>query len=412
MRSIKEIEKFVKQFRTKPESNMKSNILSEALDIQRKQNFQNTSVISIWENVVGSRLTKFAAAASFLIIIFSVIILFDQLTKPVYAIEQTIQANDKIKTFHFKLYLLHDPNNNHDFHRESWVEYDKDGNVSKVRINYYKTGQKEETIQIWEDGEAVDWDKNINRIFIIKDPIFSDKILSFGQKFNPRGAIQYLHEKQVTDKIKVEIQEPPDKNKPITITADYPPNTYILGKDKPAMRDVYFVDQKTKLITSVEIYQLNNDQYSKIAIWRYEDYNQPFDDALFSIKDELPEDIIELYLFGKNGAGLKQDNLSEKQIATKLAKEFLGALIDKDYTKAGNLFGGMPLEQAEEKFGTLNIVRIISMDEPVKSMDCYKISCSLGINNNGQAVEWKPKDLYVHRAEGQENYWVITGGMN
>ena len=109
---------------------------------------------------------------------------------------------------------------------------------------------------------------------------------------------------------------------------------------------------------------------------------------------------------------MKQENLSEKEIAAKLAKEFLDALIDKNYTRAGNLFGGMPLDQAEEKFGTLDIVQIISMDEPVQSLSCYKISCLLGINSNNHVLEWKPKDLYIRKTEGNENYWVIVGGMN
>ncbi|MEJ2646811.1 MAG: hypothetical protein P8016_00215 [Sedimentisphaerales bacterium] len=410
MKSIKEIEKLVKRFQAKPGPDMKSNVLKEALNIQI---LQKTSAIFTWKNIVGSRLTKFAAAASILVIFSSFIVLLDQLTKPVYAIEQTIQANDKIQTFHFKLYLLNDPNNSHrEFSREAWVEYDKDGNVSKVRVDYYKSQQTEKTIQIWKDGGAVDWDKNINRIFIIRDKSFSDKILSFGQKFNPRGAIQYLHERQMLDEIKLGITKSPDKAQPITITADYPPNTYLLGKDKPAMRDVYFVDQATKLITSVEIYQLNDDGYSKLAIWRYEDYNQPFDDALFSIEDELPDDIIELYVLGKKDVGLKQGDLEEKEIAIKLATEFLNALIEKDYTKAGHLFGGMPDDQVEKKFGSLNIVQIISIDEPVKSISCYKISCSVGISNNGRILEWKPKDLYVRKAEGQDNYWIIVGGIN
>lgn len=413
MRPIEEIEKFVKQFKVKLESNMKSKVLNEALDIQRNQNLHKISIIGTLKNITESRLAKYAAAASFLVIIFSVTFFLDVLTKPAYAIEQTIRVNDKINTFHFKLYLLNDPNNSHrEFSREAWVKYDKDGNISKVRVEYYKSQEEEKTIQIWKNGEAVDWDKNINRIFIIKDPIFSDKILRFGQKFNPRGAIQYLHERQEIDKIKIEIKEPPDRTKPITITADYPPNTYLIGREMPAIRDVYYVDQETRLITSVEIYPSHEDKYGYSGTWRYEDYNQPFDDALFSIEDELPDDILKLYLFGKKDSGLKKGDLEEKEIAAKLAKEFLDALIDKDYAKVGHLFGGMSEEQAQKRFGTLNIAQVISIDEPVQKLGCYKLSCTLGINDNGRILEWKPKDVYVRKANNQDDYWVIVAGIN
>ena len=279
MRSIKDIEKLVKRFHTEPGLGMKSNVLNEAMRIQKKQNPAKISTVCTLKNIAGSRLAKLTASVSFLVIIFSVIGFFDLLTKPAYAIEQTIRANNKIQTFHFKLYL-----NNNELHREAWVEYDNDRNISKVRINYYDDNQKESLVQIWKANEAIQWNTDTDRILIIEDKSFSDKILRFGEKYNPRALIQYLYERKEQDNITIEIKESQDKTEPIIITADYPPNTYLLGADKPAMRDVYFIDPVTKLITSVEIYQLKDDKYYHLAIWQYEDYDQPFDDALFSIE--------------------------------------------------------------------------------------------------------------------------------
>lgn len=414
MRSGEYIKRLIENAKIKINPEIKQAALSELVKELEKDTKNNSAQIEpdTGRIIMNSKIMKLAAAASFCIIFLLINVFFEQFTKPAYAIEQTIQVNEKIQTFHFKLYAQSDPNNKIQCTREAWVEYDKDGNISKVRVNYYNSHSEKNIIQIWKDGKALDWSIDSNRLFIIEDKLFSDKILRFGEKYNPRGALQFLHERQAIDKIKIEIKEPPDKTQPITITADYPPNTYLLGKDMPAMRDVYFVDQNTKLITSVEIYQSHDDIYANAGIWRYEDYNQPFDDALFSIEDKLPENIIKLYLFGEKNAGLKQGDLEEKEIAAELTKEFLNALIDKDYAKVGHLFGGMPNNQVEKNFGTLNIVQIISINEPVQILDCYKVSCSLGINNNGHVLELKPKDLYIRKANNQEDYWIIVGGIN
>ncbi len=71
------------------------------------------------------------------------------------------------------------------------------------------------------------------------------------------------------------------------------------------MREIFLVDQNTKLITAVEIYELKNEEYVESGIWRYYDYNKPFDEAIFNIKNELPDDIIvEFYHNGVKDAGL------------------------------------------------------------------------------------------------------------
>lgn len=88
-------------------------------------------------------------------------------------------------------------------------------------------------------------------------------------------------------------------------------------------------------------------------------------------------------------------------------------MIDKDYTKAGHLFGGMPAHEAEEKFGNLNVVQIISIDEPVLSENPrgYRISCSVELNRDGQIVEWQPKTLLVRQVYRQPKRWRIIGGI-
>jgi len=378
-------------------------------ELRRKKTAKTTP--NAWRILMKSRITKIATAAVIIIAAVLSISVLDNFVKPAYAIEQTIKVNNKINSFHFKYYSsLQDPN--YGLKKEAWVKYDESGNISNVRVNY-SWPKQDDMVQIWKDGKAQQWTKESNRIIYINDKDFSDKVLYFGQRYNPRGAIQYLYERQANREIIIEIEEPSDKTKPIAITANYPPNTYLLGKDIPTMREIFFVDQNTKLITAVEIYELKNDEYVECGIWRYYDYNKPFDEAIFTIENELPDDVVEFYHYGVEDAGLEQGDLDEKQIATKLLREFLKALIDKDYAKAGHLFGGMPAHEAEEKFGNLNVVQIISIDEPVLSENPrgYRISCSVELNRDGQIVEWQPKGPFIRQVDGNPHRWIIVSGI-
>jgi hypothetical protein len=245
----------------------------------------------IWRTIMKSRITKLAVAAVIIIATALSITVLDNFVTTTYALEQTIQANNTITSFHFKYYSSIQDHNNHNYglKKEAWVEYDESGNISNVRVNY--SWPKQDMVQIWKDGKAQQWNKESNRNTYINDKDYSDKILHFGQRFNPKGAIQYLYERQVNGEITIEIEEPSDKTKPIAITANYPPNTYLLGKDISAMREIFSVDQDTKLVTEVEVYKLENGEYVETGVWRYLDYNKPFDEAIFSIENKIPDDI-------------------------------------------------------------------------------------------------------------------------
>ena len=67
MKSLKDIKKIVKQFNIKPEPEMRTKVLNEALQIQRNQNQQSTSGTYTWRTIMKSKMTKFAAAAVMII---------------------------------------------------------------------------------------------------------------------------------------------------------------------------------------------------------------------------------------------------------------------------------------------------------------------------------------------------------
>ena len=314
MKPTKNIEKLIKGVELDTNAKTDEVVLSDVLAALAQSKNRKSQVLpqNIWRTIMKSRIAKLAVAAVIIIAAVLSISVLDNFVAPAYAIEQTIEVNNNINTFHFKYYSSLQNHNNHNYglKKEAWVEYDESGNISNVRVNY--SWPKQDMVQIWKDGKAQQWSKESNRITYINDKNFSDKVLHFGQRYNPRGAIQYLYERQANGEIIIEIEEPSDKTKPIAITADYPPNTYLLGKDISAMREIFFVDQNTKLITAIEIYELKSDEYVECGIWRYCDYNKPFDEAIFTIENELPDDVAEFYHYGVEDAGLEQGDLYEK----------------------------------------------------------------------------------------------------
>ena len=290
-----EIIRLAKKIRIKSSAANHERILTDAEAVLLKSTKNGSKVsrpaISIWRTIMKSRITKLAAAAVIIIAAVLSISVLDNFVTPAYAIEQTIEVNNNINSFHFKYYSSLQDHNNHNYglKKEAWVEYDESGNISNVRVNY--SWPKRDMVQIWKDGKALQWNKESNRTTYINDKDYSDKVLYFGQRFNPRGAIQYLYERQANGEITIEIEEPSDKTKPIAITANYPPNTYLLGKDISAMREIFFVDQNTKLITAVEIYELKDGVYEYTGVWKSFKYDEPFEAGIFDLEDEVPDDV-------------------------------------------------------------------------------------------------------------------------
>lgn len=89
-------------------------------------------------------------------------------------------------------------------------------------------------------------------------------------------------------------------------------------------------------------------------------------------------------------------------------------MIAEDFTKAGQLFGGMPATEAQDKFGTLNIVRIVSIDEPIhhQKPSSLHVPCTVEIEKDGEIVEWQPQGPFVRKVYQRPHHWRIIGGID
>jgi hypothetical protein len=97
----------------------------------------------------------------------------------------------------------------------------------------------------------------------------------------------------------------------------------------------------------------------------YLDYNKEIDPKIFNL--DLPKDVITVDQI-KLKPGLVKGDLTDDQIAAKVAREFFEALIAKDYGKAGLMYGGIPAEKMKERFGSIQFSRIVEIGKPTAGL--------------------------------------------
>lgn len=355
-----------------------------------------------------SGITKFAAAAVIIVAALSLTIFNNSIT-PAYALEQTIEACGTIDRVYFTQSL---PETG--LLKEVWIEYDDNQEPENVRINYH-----------WPSGMAVTvWKEEVNKFWqgntlrISTDKIYSSKILRFAHQYNPIGAVKYLQQLKDQGKVKIRIDHPSDEIDSIVVTATYLPNEYYIEGTTPEMQSVYYIDPASKLVRSVKNYELQAGEFVYKGRWDFVDYDPVFEEDLFDIESELPADI-ERTDISKLDFGLEQGSLTDKEIAVKLIRRFLQALIEKEYAIAGKFivmdYKSMPAEEIQKR-RIANIVKIVSIDEPYKLQKpgpgyFLGVPFTIQLDENGQVHEIKMK-LAVLRWPGTNNSWVIGGGNN
>jgi hypothetical protein len=195
------------------------------------------------------------------------------------------------------------------------------------------------------------------------------------------------------------------------------PNIFITEGTSPQMREIASVDHVTKLVTSIELYKLKDGEYVGCGVWEYPDYDTLFEPGIFNLEGEAPADVKRLDLMTLD-IGLEQTDLTKKEIAVKVVRSFLQALIAKDYDRAIKIYGYEDPDEKEgllKSFEKLNIVRIISIDEPITprlefdSQGRLKVPCKVELEEDGQIIEWQIEDVFAQRVTGHPNRWRVEG---
>jgi hypothetical protein len=239
-------------------------------------------------------------------------------------------------------------------------------------------------IVAWSPDETQILNKKRNFLIRFNDEIYTARMLAMARRENPRLIVERLHERQAKGEVEIEIDQPVRKTGLVAVTATG------LGDDRKRL--VLFVDQDTNLVTSLKWYQLENSEYEYQGVMEYHDYNVPISAKMFNLDNEVPGDI-EIIDTRVQDIGIAQGDLSDEEIATKVVREFLEALIVEDYGRAAQISGILPPERIRQGWGKLQVVRIVSIDQPTPPAEPSElfpnrqnVRCTLEVQNNANEV--------------------------
>ncbi|MFC1762880.1 hypothetical protein ACFL6U_12480 [Planctomycetota bacterium] len=368
---------------------------------------QTPKIILLWEKIMRSGKTKLAAAiticGSVLAVLFS-----NYTVAPVYALEQTVEALHSVRFLHVKEYTpeYRDPH-------EVWIVCDDLGQPVQIRAHipawHAAAGEEGGKEVVWQHGTAQVWLKEKGLVVTTWEAdrqvsTILDRIIAS----DPRRIVDRVQEMEKQHLVTTEISQSSDKSKPILITVSY------LSDDNDVKRqEVLHVDQATHLVEKIERHHRVNDQWQYQETLEFHDYNQSIDPQMF-VLDNLPEDVT-LIDFTDRTIGLAQGTLSEPEIAVKVVRQCLEALVMQDYDRVGKLMSGIPEEKIRDMYGHVRFLRVVAIGQavrfPLLGISGWSVPCEIEIEKNGETAVVKFPRIATRPVEGQPSRWVVTGGI-
>lgn len=402
MRPAENIEKLIKNIDIDTNAKTDNAVLGDVIEAFEKSKGKKTSATeqNIWRIIMKSRITKITAAAVIVLAVVFSMTIFDKSMPSAYALEHTIQASHSVQYLHIRAITP----SHEDQPVEFWIEFAQDGQPKNMRLNLPdwmapSVGPRE---VIWKGNKKQEWLREKNILTTTEDEASAAQVLKMIENLDPKLAVTRLQEKQEQGKVELEINEPADKTEPIIVTA-----TSTKEDDSSFQRTVLYIDQATRLVNTIELYKLRNGEYENMKTLEFYDYNQPIDAKMFMFKD-VSNDAEHIDLMT---IGLAQGNLSDEEIAVEVVRQFLEALIAKNYDKASKLFPGVPADEINEMFGELNIIRIVSMGKPILRSETnhLRVPFEVEVEMEGKKSLWKKQGPYVQHLAGQPDRWAIGG---
>jgi hypothetical protein len=402
MKPAEKIERLIKKSRYKASSEAYDKALGSFLQVVDAYEKQKPALTepNIWRIIMKSRITKITAAAVIVLAVVFSMTIFDKSMPTAYAIEQTIQASHSVQYLHIRAITL----SHEDQPVEFWIEFAQDGQPKNMRLNlpdWMAPGDGPREV-IWKGNKKQEWLKEKNILTTTEDEASPAEILKMIENLDSKLAVTRLQEKQEQGKVELEINESADKAEPIIVTA-----TSTKEDDSSFQRMVLYIDQATKLVNAIELYKLRNGEYEYMKKLEYYDYNQPIDAKMFMFKD-VSNDAEHIDLMT---IGLAQGNLSDEEIAVEVVRQYLEALIARNYDKASKLFPAVPADKIKEMFGEINIIRIVSMGKPILHSETnhLRVPFEVEVEMEGKINLWKKQGPLVHHLAGQPGRWAIFG---
>ncbi len=411
MKTDKRIEKKLEQLAEKIEprafflDDVINRIENSPVQLSKKSNDSH-----LHRRFIMKKTLKLTAAAVILIATTLSLMLIDKTVPNVYALEQTIDALNTMRSIHAKVYYHINPEP-----AQLWAEFYPDGEVRRIRVSQpaFDThdGPKE---AVCEYNIAQVWSKKTNTLYYIRDIEGVQNVSKLFRDLDPKLLVQKLEQMQSMGKAKLDIEQPDDISEPIVINANLVEEDPYLG-----YQAIVLVDQATRLVISLETFKTadENGHFGMQDFLRIEfyDYNVPFEDNIFSLN--VPDDVIVIDR-AETKVGLSREDMDIKEIAAEVVDLFFRSLIEGDYKTAGLMYGGVPAEKIQESFGKQQVkfIKVVSTGDikvhpnPMYKDKAFIVPCLLEFLENGQTRQ-KTYSLVVKEVEGQPGQWAICGGI-
>lgn len=284
-------------------------------------------------SVVNNRLffkkRCFVAAAAAVIVVGMLLsaIFLDKSVSSAYALEQTIKAYLDVRYVHLTSRYIEDtkeyPEN------EVWIQLDE---TSKVVGIWTKAPDQEDFTGRMLDYETKifrEWNPAKNQ-FTIQYILGQDWLTrEYRMNIDPKYIIEILYELEANGDIFIEIEEPSQKIGSIRVTATQT-DRFIQSKGSgwARRRYVLLIDPDTKLVRQLELYKLLNNKYKLRLRISFLDYGKgDLDPDRFIAEAPSGAEIINLI----QGIGMPQGNLTDAEAASEVVRQYIEALIAKDY---------------------------------------------------------------------------------
>lgn len=303
-----------------------------------------------------------------------------------WAVEKTMAAYEGLKFIHIQIKPV-----TPDHAAEMWAQFDGKGNLEIMRFDFAETADGPKVV-LWQQDKAQVWFKKKNSVAVVKEPQILKRMKMTVNDFDPRALVAGALRRA---------------SKPASVTAS---DIAIDMPSSPDLREVFHIDPKTNLVTSFEKFKKSGDKEELLNRFRYLDYNDPKVAEAFKLP--IPADTLRVDETTQ-AIGLAKGVLSNEAVAVQVVREFMEALIAKDYAKAGKLYGGIPAATLEKNLGAMRVLRIVSIGVPTpfKANGSLKVPCKVEVEKDGKKEIWEPYGPFVRQVYNQPERWEICGGI-
>lgn len=403
----KDIEKILNQLGSEPVP-AEIQRLAEGVSMRFQKSVshkQKTTALNLWEMIMRSGIAKLAAAAAIVVVGLLAVLFWGPSGSTAYALEQTLAALHSVRTLHMK-----DLAPDQDEPKEFWIECDEAGNLLNVRLHMPAwdspaDGPKE---VVWHSGKAEVWFKAKGVVVTVNEKDKIAQLLEMVVVFDPKRALERVMRLQEEGRAQVQIEQPSNKADPIKVTV-----TYKDKGDQDDIQDVMMINQATLLLESTHRYRLVNGQSQFLGADEFLSYNQPIDPSMF-VLDNLPAGVMRVDMT-RQDVGLARGDLTEQEMAEKVAKEFFEALVAEDYDKAGRLMGGLTGDALKTMLTGKKFMRIVSIGKagphPNPATQGWAVPCEVELQKDGQTSVVPFPALGVRPVQGQGDRWAVFGGF-